>query len=212
MLKALKNALLSFLMLGAVCGVLYPVLVTVAAQYWFPEQANGSLVYRNGAAVGSALIAQDWSEARYFHGRPSASPGGANNAMVSGGSNEGPASVWLLEKVQERAADQRRDNPGEKGPVPQDLVTASGSGLDPHITVEAALWQVQRVARARRVPPAKIRRLVKDCTEKPLLHFLGEKRVNVLRINLELDRLYPAAEPARGKAARGRTKRGAARR
>ena len=211
MIRALKNALLVFLLLGVVCGGLYPALVTVIAQRFFPEQANGSLVYKDGVAVGSALIAQDWTRPWYFHGRPTANLGGANNAMMSGGTNDGPTSSWLVGNVRNRVEAAKRDNPGQKEPLPQDLATASGSGLDPHITPEAALWQVPRVARARAVSEEELRKLVRAVTEKPFLHYLGQKRVNVLRLNMELDRRFPV--PAEDKSqVSGKPRKGKSRR
>ena len=194
MLKTIRNAAVLFLLLGIVCGAGYPLLVTVIAQHFFPFEANGSLVVRDGKPVGSELIAQNWTEPRYFQGRPSASHGGPDNAMMSGGTNDGPTGPWLVKNVRERIESERKLNPKEKGPVPQDLATASGSGLDPDITPEAALWQAGRVALARGVPRAEIESLIHRMTKKPLLHFLGVKRVNVLAINLELDRLYPVKQ------------------
>ena len=171
-LKAAKNAIIIFLLLGIVCGVGYPALVTVIAQKAFPEQANGSIVYKDGKPVGSRLIGQEWTQPKYFWGRPSAIPGGANNAMTSTSSNDGPTSPWLI----------------NKGPVPQDLATTSASGLDPDITPEDALWQVERVAKARKMKKQDLEKLVHDMTEEPFLGFLGEERINVLALNMELDR------------------------
>ena len=148
MLKILIRALLALAIMVLACGVIYPAAVTLASQELFPRQAAGSLVYKDGAPVGSALIAQNWTQTRYFQGRPSANPGGANNAMTSGASNAGPTSLQLVEEVEERVADLKEANPDAEGAVPQDLVTASASGLDPHISPEAALWQAPRVARA----------------------------------------------------------------
>ena len=193
MLRALKNALLVFLLLGVVCGGVYPMLVTLVGQKLFPEQSRGSVVYKDGVAVGSALIAQDWTRPWYFHGRPTANLGGANNAMMSGGTNDGPTSTWLVGNVRGRVKAVKEENPGQTGPIPQDLVTASGSGLDPHISPEAAAWQVPRVAKARGIPEEDLRKTVRSVTEKPVLHYLGQKRVNVLRLNMELDRRYPMA-------------------
>ena len=180
-LKAAKNAIIIFLLLGIVCGVGYPALVTVIAQKAFPEQANGSIVYKDGKPVGSRLIGQEWTQPKYFWGRPSAIPGGANNAMS-------PTSPWLINKVRDRVAAQRKANPDAKGPVPQDLATTSASGLDPDITPEDALWQVERVAKARKMKKQDLEKLVHDMTEEPFLGFLGEERINVLALNMELDR------------------------
>lgn len=196
MLKILIRALLALAIMVLACGVIYPAAVTLASQELFPRQAAGSLVYKDGAPVGSALIAQNWTQTRYFQGRPSANPGGANNAMTSGASNAGPTSLQLVEEVEERVADLKEANPDAEGAVPQDLVTASASGLDPHISPEAALWQAPRVARARGVEREAVERLVRACTEKPAMGLLGAPRVNVLRLNLELDRLHPVKEAA----------------
>ena len=187
-LKAAKNAIILFLLLGIVCGVGYPALVTVIAQKAFPDQANGSLVYKDGKPVGSRLIGQEWTEPKYFWGRPSAIPGGANNAMTSTSSNDGPTSPWLINKVRDRVAAQRKANPDAKGPVPQDLATTSASGLDPDITPEDALWQGERVAKARKMKKQDLEKLIHDMTEEPFLGFLGEERINVLALNMELDR------------------------
>ena len=181
-LKAAKNAIIIFLLLGIVCGVGYPALVTVIAQKAFPEQANGSIVYKDGKPVGSRLIGQEWTQPKYFWGRPSAIPGGANNAMTSTSSNDGPTSPWLINKVRDRVAAQRKANPDAKGPVPQDLATTSD------ITPEDALWQVERVAKARKMKKQDLEKLVHDMTEEPFLGFLGEERINVLALNMELDR------------------------
>lgn len=201
MLKALRNSLIVLALTVLLVGFAFPALVTFAAGRLFPAESRGSLVMKDGAPVGSALIAQDWTFARYIQGRASANEGGANNAMISGAGNAGPASIELYETTGERAKDLRKANPDAPEAVPQDLATTSGSGLDPHVTPEAALWQAPRVAKIRSVKTEDVERLIRENTEKPFLGFLGEPRVNVLRLNMELDRLYPVkAVPVKKKA------------
>lgn len=190
----LRAALLLFLLLSAVTGLLYPLLVTGAAQALFPRQANGSLIERGGHPVGSALIGQAFTEPRYFWGRPSATAPAPYNAAASGGSNLGPTSGPLKDAVRERVAALRAADPGNTAPVPVDLVTASGSGLDPHISLAAALYQAPRVARARGLAPGAVAALVEGQAQRPLIPGLGEPRVNVLELNLALD---AAAAPVR---------------
>ncbi|WP_404299848.1 potassium-transporting ATPase subunit KdpC [Alicycliphilus denitrificans] len=185
----LRPALVLFVLLSAVTGLLYPLTVTGLAQALFPQQANGSLVMHNGHAVGSALIGQSFTEARYFWGRPSATAPMAYNAEASGGSNLGPSNPALAAAVRARVQALRAADPGNLAPVPVDLVTASASGLDPHISRAAADYQAARVARARRLPETQVRALVARHSEGALLGLLGEPRVNVLRLNLALDAL-----------------------
>lgn len=166
-------------------GVAYPAAVTGIAQVVFPAKANGSLVAVEGRVVGSDLLGQPFSEERYFWPRPSASTPGYDG-LASGGSNLGPTSPDLLASVRERVERLRAAHPGE-GPVPIDLVTASGSGLDPHVSPAAALFQATRVARARGLPPDEVRELVLASVESPLLSLFGAPRVNVLRLNIALD-------------------------
>ncbi len=210
-LKAAKNAIIIFLLLGIVCGVGYPALVTVIAQKAFPEQANGSIVYKDGKPVGSRLIGQEWTQPKYFWGRPSAIPGGANNAMTSTSSNDGPTSPWLINKVRDRVAAQRKANPDAKGPVPQDLATTSASGLDPDITPEDALWQVERVAKARKMKKQDLEKLVHDMTEEPFLGFLGKSASMFSRstwsLTGERSRSGRARRAARAESAARPTKR-----
>jgi potassium-transporting ATPase KdpC subunit len=190
----LRAAVVLFLLLSVVTGLLYPLLITGAAQALFPRQANGSLIERDGQAVGSALIGQTFTEPRYFWGRPSATGPVPYNAAASGGSNLGPTSEPLHTAVRERLAALRAADPGNTAPVPVDLVTASGSGLDPHISLAAARYQIDRVARARGLAPHGVRALVERQAQRPLVPGLGEPRVNVLELNLAMD---AAATPVR---------------
>jgi K+-transporting ATPase ATPase C chain len=185
-LLQLRAAVRLFLLLTALTGVVYPGLVTLIAGVCFPNQAGGSLIVRSGHTVGSALIGQPFSGPKYFWGRPSATTP-PYNAAASGGSNLGPTSTVLLEQVRERVRVLRAADPGNDDPVPVDLVTASGSGLDPHISPEAAGFQVRRIARSRGMDAAKVRLLLQQYTEPRQLGLLGEPRVNVLRLNLALD-------------------------
>jgi K+-transporting ATPase ATPase C chain len=169
-------------------GIVYPLVVTALAQAMFPDKANGQLVFRDGHLIGSRIIGQAYSSPEYFHGRPSAA-GNGYDAANSGGSNLGPTNKKLVEAVKARVSAAQMDNP--TAPVPIDLVTASASGLDPHISPAAALFQVPRVARARRATEADIRRLVEAHIEDRQLGFLGEPRVNVLLLNLALDQQVP---------------------
>lgn len=182
-----RPALVLFVLLTAVTGLLYPAAVTGAAQALFPWQSQGSLVQREGRTVGSALIGQPFTDAGRFWGRPSATAPQPYNAAASGGSNQGPLNPALVDAVQARVQALRAADPGNSQPVPADLVTASASGLDPHITPAAALYQAPRVARARGLPQADVEALVQQHTEAPLWKLLGEPRVNVLALNLALD-------------------------
>jgi len=169
-------------------GVAYPLVVTALAQAIFPDQANGQLISRNGRVIGSRIIGQAFSAPEYFHGRPSAA-GAGYDAANSSGTNLGPTNKKLMEAVTANVAAARADNP--EAPVPIDLVTASASGLDPHISPAAALFQVARVARARHVTDEDIRLFVESHIDGRQLGFLGEPRVNVLLLNLALDERYP---------------------
>jgi len=187
MLAYCRAAIVSLVVLTVVTGVVYPLIVTGIAQLVFPSQANGSLVTRNGKVVGSALIGQPFDDPKYFWGRPSATSPFSYNAGASAGSNLSPTNPDLVKAVRGRVDALRAADPGNTAPVPVDLVSASGSGLDPHISPAAALYQVSRVARARGLSPDAVRGLVDQHTEGRTLGVLGEARVNVLALNLALD-------------------------
>jgi len=191
MLRTFKDALLMLVVLTVVTGLVYPLIVTGIAQGLFPAQANGSLVERDGKAVGSALIGQPFSDPKYFWSRASATSPMPYNAGASSGSNQGPLNPALADAVKGRVEALRTADPDNKAPVPVDLVTASSSGLDPHISPAAAEYQVARVAKVRNIAPEKLRALVAEHTEGRQLGFLGEPRVNVLPLNLALDALRP---------------------
>jgi len=196
MFRELRAAAVILLVLSIVTGMAYPLVVTGVAQVVFPDKANGSLIEANGKpaqdrarAVGSALIGQPFADARHFWSRPSATSPYPYNAASSGGSNQGPLNPALADAVTARVKALRDADPGNSAPVPADLVTASASGLDPHISPAAAEYQAARVARARGLDAKKVRALVTQATEERQLGFLGEPRVNVLRLNLALDDL-----------------------
>ena len=197
--RQLRPALSMLIALSILTGLIYPTAITLAARVFFPHQAAGSLIEENGAVVGSTLIGQQFSNAGHFWGRPSATSLQPYNASSSGGSNLAPAGVAQLKAVKERVKALRVADPGNVQPLPADLVTASGSGLDPHISPEAALWQVSRVARARGLDEATLQALVGRHTESRTLGFLGEPRVNVLLLNRTLDSLAVRAENTRTK-------------
>ena len=186
-MRHLRPALVSLMVLSLITGVAYPLVVTAIAKVAFPRQAGGSLIVKDGKVVGSELIGQPFDDPKYFWGRPSATSPHPYNAGASSGSNQGPTNPALAKAVQERVDALRAADPGNTGPVPVDLVTASGSGLDPHISPAAALYQVRRVAKARNLDEAKVRQLVTTHTHGRQLGFLGEPRVNVLALNLALD-------------------------
>jgi potassium-transporting ATPase KdpC subunit len=189
MLAELRPALVALLLLSVVTGVAYPVLVTLVAQALFPHRANGSIIPKDGRSIGSELIGQPFDDPRYFWGRPSATSPFPYNAGASSGSNLGPTTPALHEAVKARVAGLRAADPGNTAPVPVDLVTASASGLDPHISPAAALYQVRRVARARNLDEATVQRLLEEHVEGRQWRLLGEPRVNVLRLNVALDGL-----------------------
>jgi len=187
MKEQLKPALMTFLILTVVTGLMYPAIVTGLAQLLFPYQAHGSMIVRGGKPIGSTLIGQPFDDPKYFWGRPSATVPFPYNAAASSGSNLGPTNPALTEAVKTRVAALRSADPGNDAPVPVDLVTASGSGLDPHISPAAAEYQVRRVARARGQKAAFVQTVVSQHTEERQLGMLGERRVNVLALNLALD-------------------------
>lgn len=187
--RPLRAALVIFLALSVLVGLLYPLATTGVARLLWPFQAGGSLLEQDGRVVGSALIGQSFTDPRYFWGRPSATAPMPYNAAASGGSNLGPANPALAQAVRARIAALRATDPGNPAPIPVDLATASGSGLDPHISPAAAGYQAARVARARGLPTATVEQLIARHTERPVPDILGEPVVNVLALNLALDRL-----------------------
>lgn len=187
MFAQFRAATMMLLTLSVLTGVIYPLAVTAVAQVAFPRQAQGSLVDRDGKVIGSALIGQQFDDPRYFWGRPSATGPVPYNSGSSGGSNQAATNPALAQAVQERIARLKAADPENAAPIPIDLVTASASGLDPHISPAAAEWQVRRVAKARRIGEDAVRALTERSTEGPTLGFLGQRRVNVLRLNLALD-------------------------
>jgi potassium-transporting ATPase KdpC subunit len=196
MAREIRPAIVILLALTLITGLAYPLAITGIAGVLFPDQAQGSLIRRGDAVVGSVLIGQQFASERYFHGRPSAAtvPDPADptktvptpyNAASSGGSNLGPSNMALIERVQGDIDALKKENPSD--PIPPDLVTTSASGLDPHISPEAALFQVPRVAKARDMPEDRLRQLVREHIEARFLGLLGEPRVNVLALNMALD-------------------------
>lgn len=187
MKEILRPALVLFIFLSLVTGLAYPLIVTGAAKTLFPDEAAGSLILRNGKPVGSSLIGQNFSDPKNFWGRPSATSPMPYNASASSGSNLGPLNPALVDAVKVRIEAIKAADPANSAPVPVDLVTASASGLDPDISPAAARYQVSRVARSRGVAVEKVQDLVNQQMETPLLGFLGERRVNVLRLNVALE-------------------------
>jgi len=189
-----RPALSLLLVFSGLLGLGYPALVTLVAQRLFPVEANGSILRVGDRTVGSALVGQTFTGARYFWSRPSATRPASYDAAASGGSNLGPTNPMLAAVVAARAAALHAVDPGAELPIPADLVTASGSGLDPHISPRAAAFQMARVARARGLDLAVVRRLVQQHTEGWTVPGFSQQRVNVVRLNLELDRLAPAGQ------------------
>ncbi|WP_328824857.1 potassium-transporting ATPase subunit KdpC [Uliginosibacterium aquaticum] len=189
LLAEARPAISLFLALSLITGLAYPLLVTGVAQGLFADEANGSLILKDGKSVGSALIGQPFSDAKYLWGRPSATGPQPYNALASGGSNLGPLNPALVDTVKARIAEQRAANPAQTGLVPQELVTASASGLDPHISPAAARWQIARIAQIRGLPAERVQAIIEACTEQPAFGLFGEARVNVLQVNLALDAL-----------------------
>ena len=182
-----RPALVTFAVLTALTGIAYPLVVTGIGQAAFPDQAAGSLILRDGKPVGSSLIGQNFSDPKYFWGRPSATGPQPYNASNSSGSNQGPLNPALTDAVKGRIEALRAADPGNPAAVPVDLVTASGSGLDPHISLAGALYQAARVAKVRNLPVSQVQQLVEAHSQGRLFGFLGEPRVNVLQLNLALD-------------------------
>lgn len=190
MFKELCPAIISFAVLTVVTGVAYPLLVTGISQATMSDKANGSLIVKDGKPVGSSLIGQSFSDPKYFWGRPSATGPIPNNAAASSGSNLGPTNPALMDAVKARVQALRDADPGNQQAVPVDLVTASASGLDPHISPAAAEYQLARVARVRNLRTDAVRKLVAEHTESRQFGILGEPRVNVLELNLALEGMH----------------------
>jgi K+-transporting ATPase ATPase C chain len=190
MRSQIRPALVLFLVLSLLCCVLYPLTITGLGRLAFADQASGSLLRQDGQVVGSRLIGQAFSAPKYFWGRPSATTPMPDNAANSGGSNLSPSNPALLDAVKARIAALRAADPDNHAPIPVDLVSASGSGLDPEISVAAAYYQAVRVARARHLTPEQVRALIEQQKKAQYLGFFGEARVNVLELNLALDQLH----------------------
>jgi potassium-transporting ATPase KdpC subunit len=189
MSRLIRNAISMLVVMTVITGVAYPLLATGVAQVLFPHQANGSLIVRDGKPIGSELIGQSFDDPKYFWGRPSATTPQPYNSTASNGSNLGPTNPALHDAVQQRIDALHKADPGNNAPVPADLVTASGSGLDPEISPAAAQYQITRVARARNLSADQLQQLVAKYTQGRQLGLLGEPRVNVLELNLALDQL-----------------------
>ena len=185
----LRPAILLFILLSLITGGLYPLVTTALGQWWFKDQANGSLILQNGENRGSRLIGQDFTDARYFQGRPSATAESPYNSMASGGSNLAGSNPELDKAVAERVAALRAANPQASRDVPVELVTASASGLDYSLTPAAVAWQIPRVAAARQLTVEQVSQLVAEHTQKPLVSFIGMPVVNIVELNLALDAL-----------------------
>jgi potassium-transporting ATPase KdpC subunit len=188
MSNIVRPAVSLFLVLSVITGIAFPLAVTGAGKALFPAQAAGSLIVKDGKVVGSSLIGQSFTDPKYFWSRPSATSPMPYNAANSGGSNQGPLNPAFVDAVKGRIAALKAADPGNTKSIPVDLVTASGSGLDPHISLEGALYQLDRVARIRNLSPQLVRKLINQHTESALLGLFGEERVNVLELNLDLDK------------------------
>ena len=189
-MRLVRPALSLLIVMTLLLGIGYPLVITGIAKLAFARQAEGSLLYRDGKLIGSTLIGQSFSDPKHFWGRPSATTPQPYNALGSTGSNLGPLNPALLKQVEDNLKALRAADPGNRVPVPVDLVTNSASGLDPHITPAAAYYQAARVARARSLPRAQVEALIAAHEESALLGVLGERRINVLELNLALDRLH----------------------
>lgn len=187
MAKLIRSAIVMLLLMTVLTGLLYPLLVTGLAQVLFPSEANGSLIVKDGRPIGSTLIGQSFDDPKYFWGRPSATTPQPNNGLSSGGSNLGPTNPALADAVKQRMDALHAADPGNRTPVPVDLVTASASGLDPDISLAAADYQVERVAKARGLSDTQVKAMVDAATSGRQFGLLGEPRVNVLKLNLALD-------------------------
>jgi potassium-transporting ATPase KdpC subunit len=185
--KQLKSAFLVFLSLTVITGIIYPFVITAVAQVFFRHQADGSIIFKDGKPIGSSLIGQSFDDPKYFWGRLSATSPVVFNASASSGSNIGPLNAILRQNVEARIKLLQNVNPENKSPIPVDLVTASASGLDPHISIAAALYQVPRVARLRGIPQEKVTEIVRENTQGRLMGVIGEPVVNVLQLNMALD-------------------------
>ena len=195
-MKLVVRSALYVLVTTVLLGGVYPVAVTLVAQLTWPEKANGSYVSRDGKVVGSALIGQNFRGPEYLHPRPSAAGKDGYDGLASGGRNKGSTDASLAQAIAEAVKTARADRPGDSRPVPADLVTASGSGLDPHLSPDAAVWQAARIAKAREVTEEQVASVIRRHVEPRPLGILGEPRVNVLLTNLDLDRsLPPVAHP-----------------
>ncbi|WP_413738119.1 potassium-transporting ATPase subunit KdpC [Sodalis sp. RH21] len=188
-MSQLRPAVFLLILLTLLTGVVYPLLTTQLARWWFPAQAEGSLLYIGGEPRGSALVGQAFTRADYFQGRPSATGDSPYNALASSGSNLAASNPALDQAVKQRVAALKAANPQAIGPVPVDLATASASGLDPDISPAAARWQEPRISAARHLPPELVRRLIAENTARPRLAILGEPTVNVLKLNAALDNI-----------------------
>jgi K+-transporting ATPase ATPase C chain len=186
--KQLKSAFLVFLLLTVVAGIIYPFVITAVAQVFFHHQANGSIISRDGRPIGSSLIGQSFEDPNYFWGRLSATSPAAYNASASSGSNFGPLNPALRQNIEIHIKSLQNADPDNKSPVPVDLVTASASGLDPHISIAAAMYQVPRVARLRGIPREKVAEIVRQNTQERFMGIIGEPVVNVLQLNIALDK------------------------